>query len=159
MYSQKDLVDYFATEKAYNVNSGKLENRVQYIVDLVLKTFGLKLDWWAFDYYEDSDGPQPTPQINEKDSVEDEFHWYVCTKGGCDAMTTDNWDYGTGFPIKFLFMEDSEIVEIIRSDIQADKENKISEKAKRKLYLEKKKELDQRLAKEAKKIKKELGIK
>lgn len=159
-YKDKDLVEYLQSKKTYDAQAGKLEKRVQELVDLVLKTCNVKLSWWAYKYYEDSDMDPPLPDLKESyTDFEEEFPWFICTQGSRDALATDEWDYGDGFPIKFLFMNDNDIVKMITRQIKETKDAKAEKKQKQKVYLQKKKQFAALMAAEEKKIKKKLGIK
>ncbi len=159
MYTKADLDEFFATRNAFNLTADKLEKRVNAILVLILDLFKVKLDWWSYRYYGGESDVPPLPTIEEDDDLEDQFSWHVCIKGNSEKLATEEWDYGDGFPIKFLFMTDDEIKQIVSSDIEETLKLMSKEKEQQKIYREKQKELNKKLMAAKKQIKKELGIK
>jgi len=157
MYTHEDLTAYFDAKRLLNSVTNDMRHRVHQIAKLICSAFGRKLDWWDWDYSEDSYG-KCEPQIAEDDELKDEFSWVINCKGS-NNLATDYWDYSDGFPIEFLFMDDEEITKVVKTEIAKDKASKAEEKAKQKEKQSKQAEFKKKLAIEEKRLKKELGIK
>ena len=73
-------------------------------------------------------------------------------------LATSNWNYSDGFPLRFLFMNDDEIVQVVQEDRRQDLEQKKLKKQKSADNDENFQKLKKLLSNEEKRLKKELGV-
>ncbi len=171
MYSESDIQNYFETKKANDKELDKLSKRVEEVLEIIFVAFKkswashYQLTYWNYQYRESLDHDfNPPPEISENYNPEEEFTLSICLDpcgddGEWGFGRTYYWDYAQGFPIKFLFMKDEDILNHVAEEIKKTKAKSVEKKRKQKEYKAKKKKLDARLAKEKKRLKEELGIK
>ena len=142
--TENDITEYFIQSRKADALGGKIESRMNEVIDLLCKSFKCHFEWHGSDndYYE--------PKLSE---ILRDGYVYA---GDFSGKLHDA--YPDGFEIELLFVENDQIVEKTRSIIDEVEKERNAHKEKTKIYREKKKTLEARLAEERKKIKKELGI-
>lgn len=110
--TQNDIKEWKTTRTAFHKAEAKIINRIDHIVKVVYKAFGVKdsnSDYFYF--YGAEEGEMGTPKIS--DDPEQEIGYVMECNG---IMENDNWCYTDGIPVKFLFMTDHEITEHIKNE-------------------------------------------
>jgi len=138
MITPEKIEEFKAAQAKLATISDEINIRVQEIIILIHKAFDKKFTpgWW---YPNDSEYCSDLDTDYDEEEIAFELSNYK-------NFQTHIWDYSTGFPKKFLFMTDQDIIWQIEKDIK-ETEQKAKEK-KEKAAARKKKKAD--LAKKAK---------
>jgi len=141
--TENDITEYFVQQEKTDELSGKIENRINEVIDLLCKAFKCHFEWCDYD--------------EQEFSLSQVLRYDLVSAGAFSGKLY--LAYPDGFEKELLFMDNDQIVARTREIIEEVEKKEAAKKEKTKSYREKKKMLETRLAEERKKIKKELGIK
>jgi hypothetical protein len=136
-----DIARYKDAKRTFEQVQETITTRIDEIIDVIFLAFGKKRSnnhyWYFYDANEeDSLG---TLKINDNDEEELSF---VGSSFPRDFQKKSGWDYGIGFPQKFLFMSNDEIIEYIHKEIaNEEKKKKLTTKQKKEEAKHKKEQL------------------
>lgn len=161
---QHDFMQEFSLVKdIFDSYQNIIYNRITEVIDVIHKAFDLPLvagtDYhW---YFENADEGEMGDMYIPSDDEDEISYIYERTKyNTSDTISNKNYNYTYGFPKKFLFMKNEDILSHIQKETQICKEEEARKKEEQKeRYKEnkkKKEELMNRLSPEEKKL---LGIK
>jgi hypothetical protein len=157
---KKSQISFTAAQTELSNHMNFLMERICEIAKLICKTFKKPYKGCEFSDYDF------LPDLSNASSsnLEEFLYVYFFEEPNLEIETSKlDINYFDGFPVKFLFMKNEEIVELLKEQIAQTKAYKEKIKAQRmksqKVDAEKRRELNRRLAKEKIRIKKELGMK
>ena len=140
-----------------------IHNRISEVLDIIHEAFELALVAGA-DYHwyfaNANEGEMGDMDIPSDDESEISYIYNRTNHRSLDIISNENYDYKYGFPKKFLFMKNEDILSYIKEETHIGKEKKAEKKRKQKERSKennkKKEELLKKLSPEEKKL---LGIK
>jgi len=109
------------------VEENNIYPRIEEVIEIILKAFKPSAYMYNWYFLNASDGELGIM------SIRDEKLMVIIDT--TISLKADDYDYGTGFPIAFLFMEDKNIVTYINNQISNEKKrDNIKKQALQKLY-------------------------
>lgn len=180
MIKLEDVTNYVSGRQSLELLGEEIERRIQEVVHCICLCCEAQFDWYEF--REDSnDVLVSLPDLKELAEIvyldfsgleEKGFAYYgdcpavevgISVKGSISKLIIEagkkQWDFSTGFPLSFLFVENFKIEEFFKKIRQLAAEAKLQKAGKQKESRNKQKILNARMAEERKRIKKELGMK
>ncbi len=116
MLTKQDIKDYQEALDRFATLESKIIKRIDEVIRIIAEAFAVKHTsfYWCSNREEEN-----VPIDLSGDCVD---YIIVADKGkSYPNLSTDYWNYGDSFPVKFFFMKDSEILEELKTEIEKDK--------------------------------------
>lgn len=154
MYNKEQFEAYRKTKHLADLHEKALIDRIDEVISVIAKVFDKPRTQFCWYFSDAGEGKTGTPEVDE-DAVQYCLQSYAKTYSHLQ-MNTNMWSYSEGFPTKFLFMPDQEIVNLLKMEIKQTREKndeiKLKKKTQDRVLKEKKKQVLKKLTPSEKKL-------